>query len=283
MKRGQKKVFRKNKRDYDRLSEHIGQFPLVMITPGDSDLIHGQSESRRRFLDGIISQYNRQYLEKLIGYTQALRQRNTLLRQFGESRTFDQESLQIWDDQLMLHGEVIIRLRQDFIKGFTPIFSRHYRAVSGSAETAGLNYESSIGDREFSTALLTALARDRSVMHSTVGPHRDDLEFNLNGHNLRRFGSQGQQKSYLLALKLAEFEYIREKKGIKPLLLLDDVYDKLDEHRFGRLLELVAGDGFGQVFITDAHEQRIRQALYEKDISCRFYTIGKPPELKETD
>ncbi len=275
IKRNQKKIFKKNKKEYDRLSEHIGQFPLVMISPNDSELINGTSEIRRRFLDGIISQYDKVYLDKLISYNQVLKQRNALLKHFAVQNSFDSETLEIWDEQLIIHGRTIIEKRQEFLKHFIPLFNSYYNFISDSRELVGLDYENSLEGRDFKTVLLTCLAKDRALQYTTVGPHKDDLDFKLNGFSLKKFASQGQQKSYLMALKLAQFEFIRQQKNIKPLLLLDDVYDKLDEQRFTKLLEMVSSDKFGQVFITDTHPERIERALTNKDIAHRIFIVGE--------
>jgi DNA replication and repair protein RecF len=273
IKRNQKKVFKKNKKEYERLSDHIGQFPLVMISPDDAELINGSSEVRRKFLDSIISQYDKVYLDKLISYNHVLRQRNALLRQFHEQRTFDSETLEIWDEQLVIHGKMIVALREEFLKQFIPIFNRYYQFISNSKEEVSLRYENSLADRDFKTALLTCLTRDRAVHYTTVGPHKDDLEFNINGFSLKKFASQGQQKSYLLALKLAQLELIKEKKNTKPLLLLDDVYDKLDEERFTKLIEMVSSRDFGQVFITDTHADRMQELFNEKKIDHKVFLV----------
>lgn len=273
LKRNQKKVFKKNKREYERFSEHIGQFPLVMISPADSELINGGSELRRKFLDGIISQYDKVYLDHLINYHQVLKQRNALLKQFYESRNFDSETLDIIDEQLAIYGKSLLEIRERFLKQFIPLFNHYYRFISDNSELVALQYENSLGEKEFKTALMTVLPKDRALHYTSVGPHKDDLEFTLNGFSLRKFASQGQQKSYLLALKLAQFEFIKEQKNINPLLLLDDVYDKLDEQRFTKLLELVSGNKFGQVFITDTHPDRMNDLLNKKQIEHRIFLI----------
>lgn len=275
LKRNQKKVFKKNKKEYERLSEHIGQFPLVMISPSDSELINDSSEVRRKFLDGIISQYDKVYLDKLISYNQVLKQRNALLKQFYENRSFDSETIDIWDTQLVMYGNSVLEIRLQFLKEFIPLFNSYYQFISNSKEQVALDYENSLGEKDFKTALITSLARDRAVNYTTVGPHKDDLEFTLSNFSLKKFASQGQQKSYLLALKLAQFEFIKEQKNTKPLLLLDDVYDKLDEERFTRLLELVSSDKFGQVFITDTHPERIEQLLNKKQIENKIFIVGE--------
>ena len=273
IKRNQKKIFKKNKKEYSRLSEHIGQFPLVVISPSDSELINGISEIRRKFLDGIIAQYNAVYLEKLIAYNQVLKQRNALLKMFYENRNFDSETLDIIDEQLCVVGKVILEIRLEFLKEFIPIFNKHYRFISNLHEEVSLHYENSLGDKEFKTALITSLARDRAVHHTTVGPHKDDLEFKINGYDLKKYASQGQQKSYLLALKLAQFEFIKLHKNTKPLLLLDDVYDKLDEERFTKLLEMVSSEEFGQVFITDTHPERMNDLLNQKQLEHKIFFV----------
>lgn len=257
VKRGQKKQFKHNKKEYERLSEHIGLYPLVMISPSDSELIWDGSEVRRKFIDSIISQYNKHYLEQLISYSHVLQQRNALLKQFSERRQFDASALEIWDEQLIHYGEKIITTRLQFLEEFIPLFDKNYQFISGSSERVSLSYHTSLKEKSYKDALEANLDRDRVVQHTTVGPHRDDLEFTLEGNSLKKFASQGQQKSYLLALKLAQFVFIKEKKQTKPLLLLDDIYDKLDETRFNKLITLVSGDQFGQVFITDTHPQRI--------------------------
>lgn len=261
VKRGHKKQFKHNKKEYERLSEHIGLYPLVMISPSDSELIWDGSEVRRKFMDSIISQYNKHYLEQLIAYSHVLQQRNTLLKQFHERRQFDASSLEIWDEQLIHYGEKIISTRLHFLNEFIPLFDKNYQFISGSNERVSLNYQTSLKEKNYKDALEANLDRDRVVHHTTIGPHRDDLEFTLEGNGLKKFASQGQQKSYLLALKLAQFEFIKDKKQTKPLLLLDDIYDKLDETRFNKLIKLVSGEQFGQVFITDTHPQRIDEVF----------------------
>jgi len=274
VKRGHKKQFKRNKKEYERLSEHIGLYPLVMISPSDTELIWDGSEVRRRFMDSIISQYDKAYLDRLISYNHVLQQRNALLKQFYESRSFDSVTLEIWDDQLVLHGQAIMDTRRSFLKEFVALFNKHYRFISNTSEEVTLDYETSLRDKTFKTALLAALSRDRAVQYTTTGPHRDDLDFQLNGNSLKKFASQGQQKSYLLALKLAQFELIKTKKYTKPLLLLDDIYDKLDESRFKKLIELVSGDEFGQVFITDTHPSRIKDLFAGSEVEHKLFLVG---------
>lgn len=275
VKRGHKKQFKHNKKEYERLSEHIGLYPLVMISPSDIELIWDGSEVRRKFMDSIISQYDKVYLEKLIAYNHVLQQRNALLKQFYESKSFDSMTLEIWDEQLVLHGEGIVKSRQHFLEEFAPLFNKNYQFISGSSEIVNLDYDCALIDKSYKALLLSNVARDRAVQYTTTGPHRDDLDFKLQGNSLKKFASQGQQKSYLLALKLAQFELIKNKKMTKPLLLLDDIYDKLDAGRFKKLIELVSGDEFGQVFITDTHPERIQELFIHNQSPHVIYHVHK--------
>lgn len=280
VKRGLKKQFKHNKKEYERLSDHIGLYPLVMISPSDIELIWGGSEIRRKFMDSIISQYNKLYLEKLISYNHVLHQRNALLKQFYEQKTFDSASIDIWDEQLIIYGEEIIKIRVHFLEEFIPMFSKNYQFISEGKEQVTLEYESTIKDLSYKTVLTANLSRDRALHHTTIGPHRDDLEFKLMGNSLKKFASQGQQKSFLLALKLAQFQLIKEKKLTKPLLLLDDIYDKLDESRFKKLIDLVNGENFGQVFITDTHIDRIKNLFEHINAEHIIYEVNNGSAIK---
>lgn len=280
VKRGLKKQFKHNKKEYERLSDHIGLYPLVMISPSDIELIWGGSEIRRKFMDSIISQYDKLYLEKLISYNHVLHQRNALLKQFYEQKTFDSTSIDIWDEQLIIYGEEIIKMRVHFLEEFIPMFSNNYQFISEGKEQVTLEYESTIKDLSYKTVLTANLSRDRALHHTTIGPHRDDLEFKLMGNSLKKFASQGQQKSFLLALKLAQFQLIKEKKHTKPLLLLDDIYDKLDESRFKKLIDLVNGENFGQVFITDTHIDRIKNLFEQINAEHIIYEVNNGNAIK---
>jgi DNA replication and repair protein RecF len=280
VKRGLKKQFKHNKKEYERLSDHIGLYPLVMISPSDIELIWGGSEVRRKFMDSIISQYNKLYLEKLISYNHVLHQRNALLKQFYEQKTFESTSIDIWDEQLIIYGEEIIKMRVHFLEEFIPLFSKNYLFISEGKEQVTLEYESTIKDLSYKTVLTANLSRDRALHHTTIGPHRDDLEFKLMGNSLKKFASQGQQKSFLLALKLAQFQLIKEKKHTKPLLLLDDIYDKLDESRFKKLIDLVNGENFGQVFITDTHIDRIKNLFEQINAEHIIYEVNNGSAIK---
>jgi DNA replication and repair protein RecF len=274
LKREGKKQFKRNKKEYSRLIDHVGLFPSVIIAPTDSDIINGGSELRRKFLDSVISQLDREYLENLVRYNKALQQRNALLKYFRENRTFQQESLDVWDVQLSQRGQLIYERRNAFLKAFINAFSDFYKTISGSVEEIGLEYESQLSGDDMLKQLRKNVDKDRAATYTTVGIHKDDLTLVINGLPLKKFGSQGQQKSALVSLKLAQFKVMHEKSGITPLLLLDDIFDKLDDDRVGQMLKLVAGKAFGQIFITDTHPARVAELLKgEKDV--KVFSISK--------
>lgn len=257
IKRGQKKQFKRNKKEYEKLADHIGLIPLVMISPEDSLLILEGSEVRRRFLDLIISQYDRNYLDYLIQYNKALSHRNRLLKKFMETRQFDVASLEVWDDQLLRFGTPIFEARNLFIQEFIPLFQKHYDYISNKKEQVNLVYESQLIEHKFENLLIETRDKDRRRTYTNAGVHKDDLSFELGGKPIKKFGSQGQQKTFLLALKLAQAEFLKSIKKIAPILLLDDIYDKLDESRISKLMEVVQDKLFGQVFISDTHHDRL--------------------------
>jgi DNA replication and repair protein RecF len=274
IKRGQKKIFRRNKKDYEKLSDHIGLLPLVVISPSDSSLINDGSELRRKFIDGIISQYDASYLEALLSYNKALSQRNALLKYFFKQRTFNQDQLDGWDLQLVKYGEILFQKRSELISNLSPVFQKYYLQISGGNETVELIYQSQLQASDFEGQLKTATAMDRRKMYSTVGIHKDDLLFQIGGRPIKKFGSQGQQKSYLIALKLAQLELLKDAVGIDPILLLDDVFDKLDEQRVSQLLELVNSNQFGQIFLSDTHPQRIEQILTQLKLDSSVFEVN---------
>tara|TARA_R110002072_G_scaffold7473_4_gene40171 strand:- start:37 stop:1143 length:1107 start_codon:yes stop_codon:yes gene_type:complete len=273
LKRNQKKQFKRNKKQYEKLADHIGLISLVMISPSDSLLIIEGSETRRRFIDLIISQYSRQYLDGLIQYGKAVSQRNRLLKKFMEIRQFDEAALEIWDEQLIRYGEPIYRARKEFIIEFLPLFQKHYAFISRNKELVGLEYQSDLLDQSFSELLMERRAKDRRLTYTSAGIHKDDLEFTLSGMPLKKFGSQGQQKTFLLALKLAQAEFLKNKKEVAPILLLDDIYDKLDEERVAKLMEIVKEDWFGQVFITDTHTSRLPEIFKRLNTTFKSFEI----------
>ena len=272
MKRGQKKVLKKNGKVYSRLSEHVGLLPLVMIAPEDALLIDGGSEERRRLMDGIISQYNREYLYQLIRYNRVLAQRNALLRG-AEGKRLDGEMLEAWDGQLAESGEEIMRERRRFLEEFTGMFRRYYEALSLSREEVELAYKPSVGTGSLLEAFRVSWERDRVLMYTTTGIHRDDLSFSIGAYPIKKLGSQGQKKTFLVALKLAQYAWLARMTGVKPLLLLDDIFDKLDADRVAQIVQVVGQAAFGQVFITDTHRERLDEILRLQKVPCRFFAV----------
>lgn len=273
LRRNQKKIFRKNSKEYDRLVDHIGQVTVVMIAPTDSHLITEGSEERRRFIDSIISQYDKSYLDALVDYNRLISQRNALLKQAAHGR-LDTDTLEIFNDQLIPLGTVLHRKRSDFLSEFEPVFRRAYAFISQGKEEMTLSYDSKLNEGDFAVLLNNARERDRAAQFTTVGIHKDDLDFLIGGKPLKRFASQGQQKSFLVSLKLAQFDLLRDRLGKKPLLLLDDIFDKLDDRRVARLMELVSDDHFGQLFVTDTHPQRIREIFNRIGRSIRCFQVS---------
>ncbi len=259
LKKGQKKSFKRNKKEYERLADHIGLFPLVMVTPSDTELIHNGSELRRKFIDGVISQFNKSYLDHLLNYNRAVSQRNAFLKRLAEERRTDDATLEVWDMQLEQYGTPIFEARKEFLQGFIPIFQKYYDMLGQGREEVSLDYDSQLTDIPLDKLLEENRSKDYRLTYTSVGIHKDDLAFLINGHPLKKFGSQGQQKSFVVALKLAQFDYIKEQKGIKPLILLDDIFDKLDPSRVKALLQLVSEDHFGQIFVTDANKERMNE------------------------
>lgn len=268
--RGGRKVLKIDQKEYDRLSEHIGRIPLIMIAPQDQELVYGTAEYRRRFLDSVIAQFSHAYLDHLIIYNHALEQRNHLLKQ----HLIDAALLDILDTQLAERGTAILRERLAFIEALQPYFRKYFNDIAEEAEKPGMQYRSTVGDPENYKAALTASAeKDRILQYTSVGVHRDDLHLTLDGYALKKVGSQGQQKSFLLSLRLAQWEYMTEQKGLNPILLLDDVFDKLDKNRVYKLLKVVGEDNFGQVFISDTDPTRVAKIFELHPIEHRLFTI----------
>lgn len=269
------KSMRANKKEYQRLSAHIGLFPVVMVSPYDSDIINEGSETRRKFFDTIISQFDSEYLQQLIGYRKLLMQRNALLKQFLDNRIFDASLLQIIDEQMIPLGNYIFVKRQDFILNIATIFQKHYQQLSGGQETVEIQYQSGLLTDTYLSGLQVNSAVDAHSGYTNFGIHKDDFLFLINGQPVKRFGSQGQQKSFSLALRLAQFDYSYQRRQIKPILLLDDIFDKLDRTRITELLNMVGQDHFGQVFISDTDESRVKQILTEHGIQHQIFKIIK--------
>jgi DNA replication and repair protein RecF len=275
MKRGQKKVFRRNKKDYERLSEHIGLLPLIMISPADSNLITGGSEERRKFMNEIISQYDRNYLIDMQHYNRALEQRNALLKKFAETNTFDAEMLDIWNEQLAAAGNKVYQYRTDFCRELIPVFQEYYREISGGCEEVVLTYRSHLQEKDFADLLHESEGKDRILQYTTAGIHKDDLLLQMNGYPVKKSGSQGQQKTFLVALKLANFIFIHQHCNITPVLLLDDIFDKFDSRRVDRIVRLVSGKPFGQIFITDTGREHIGTVLEQTGCDYRLFEVEK--------
>ena len=271
LKRGSKKHFKKNKKEYKRLSEHIGLIPIVMVSPSDTLLIEGGSEERRKLMDIVISQYDYNYLELLNRYNKALQQRNTMLKAEEEP---DLELISLWEEQMAASGEAIYQKRDAFVKEMVPIFQRFYETISGNREQVAVNYISHCQRGPLLEVIQRDRFKDRAIGYSLHGIHRDDLEFSLSGHLIKREGSQGQNKTFVISLKLAQFEFLkRTNTKTTPLLLLDDIFDKLDAGRVEQIVSLVAGDEFGQIFITDTNRDHLDQILRNSMHDYRIFYV----------
>ena len=272
MKRGQKKHFKRNKKEYRKLSEHIGLIPLVVVSPSDTFLIEGGSEERRRLMDMVISQYDRSYIDHLSRYNTALAQRNSLLKM--EDQTPDPALMQIWEEQMAEEGEQIFLRRRSFVEELIPVFQEYYQQISQHRENVGLNYVSHCQRGSLLEVIQRDRIKDLAVGYSLHGVHRDDLEFILDGHLMKREGSQGQNKTYAIALKLAQFDFLkRTASQTTPLLLLDDIFDKLDASRVEQIVKLVSGDSFGQIFITDTNRDHLDQILSSSVLDYKIFYV----------
>lgn len=256
LKKGMKKVLKRNGKIYDKFSEHVGFIPLVIISPSDSDLITEGSETRRKFIDSVISQLDATYLQELINYQKVVAQRNALLKYFALNHTFDKDTLSIYNEQLDTLGHALFEKRKQFLEDFIPIFNKHHQSITDSAENVSLRYDSHLHDKRLIDLFDESLQRDRVLQYTSVGIHKDDLLFEIDGHPIKKFGSQGQQKSFLIALKLAQFEFIKKQSGVLPVLLFDDIFDKLDETRVAKIVQMIDDKVFGQIFISDTHPER---------------------------
>lgn len=272
--RQKQKVLRKNGKEYQKLSDHVGKYPVVMISPADSALISEGSEERRKFMNKIISQYNPEYLDSVLSYSKALQQRNKLLKDFRLSGNFDNESLLMWDSRLVKYGTYIYEERKNLVAELVPVFQEYYSMICSGKEQVRLSYRSHLSEGNFSGALVNSVIKDRFLEYTTVGIHKDDLLLEMNEHSVKLLGSQGQQKSYLVALKLAKFDYIRRKSGISPILLLDDIFDKFDAERVEQIIRLVGNHRFGQIFITDTHQNRLHEILSSHETDYKLFRIS---------
>lgn len=274
LKSGQKKIIKRNAKAYEKFSDHIGFIPLVIISPADRDLIIEGSETRRKFLDSVISQSDKTYLSDLINYNKTISQRNALLKYFALNQTFNKDTLDVYNDQLNVLGTTIFEKRKSFLDIFIPIFKSRHKVISNNQEPVDLNYKSDVFHGDLKQLLEQNLAKDRAVQYTTIGIHKDDLLFEIDGHPIKKFGSQGQQKSFLIALKLAQFDFIKTQSGVNPILLLDDIFDKLDEQRVGQIIKLVDDSNFGQLFISDTHADRTENAIKQVHQTYQIFNIG---------
>jgi len=273
VKKGQKKIIKRNGKNYEKLSEHIGFLPLVIISPADNDLIIEGSATRRKFMDGVLAQTDTDYLTLLLNYNKTLTQRNALLKYFAANHTFDKENLSIYNEQLHDLGSIIYTKRAAFIKQFTPIFKDRYLHIANNKEQINLTYQSKIHDTSIAELLEQQLPKDRVLQHTSVGIHKDDLDFTIEGYPIKKFGSQGQQKSFLIALKLAQFDFILQQSDAKPIILLDDIFDKLDETRVEQLMKLVDDNQFGQLFVSDTHPERTEAVVKKTAQSYKIFEL----------
>ena len=272
---GKEKTFERNGVAYERLADHVGLLPVVFLAPDDTALALEGSEERRRFLDNTLCQLDRRYLEQLLTYNRILQSRNAALRQFSEQRTYNQILMDSYNRQLLEPARYIVEKRKQFAAEFQPLFHEFYRLICSDSEQVDLRYQSQLPGNDFAALLEAAAEKDRQLERTTIGTHKDDLVFFMNGLPLKRFASQGQLKSFVLSLKLAQYELLRKDKKHRPLLLLDDLFDKLDDRRVHQLIELLVKGDFGQVFITDTHPERAEEIARQFGGEYRKFTIEK--------
>ena len=273
LKKGSKKILKRNGKIYEKFSDHIGFIPLVIISPADNDLIVEGSETRRKFIDSVISQLDANYLTQLIQYLKIISQRNALLKYFALNQVFETETLHIYNEQLNAFGQNIFEKRKAFLEEFVPIFNKHHQNITSSEETVQIKYESHLFDKNLKTLLEENINKDRMLHYTSVGIHKDDLMFEIDNYPIKKFGSQGQQKSFLIALRLAQFEFVKKQSGEKPILLFDDIFDKLDEFRVQKIVSMVDNDDFGQIFISDTHLERTENIVKSTHQSYKVFNL----------
>lgn len=271
---GKKKQIKLDDKPYRKASEHIGKLPTVLIAPNDTDVIRGTSEDRRKFFDAIISQVDQGYLNNLIAYNHVLKQRNSLLKKFAEQDRFDADLLEPFTKQLIDLGSKVYQVRKSFIDAFKPLLVDHYSVLSGKKEVIEIEYESDFA-RDIQQEFAESERKDRILKRTNKGSHKDEFLFLMDGKPVKKFGSQGQQKSYLIALKLANFDFLKSQLGVKPILLLDDIFDKLDDQRIEKLMQMVASDAFGQIFVTDARPERSISIFEKIDQQHKYFTVSQ--------
>ncbi len=273
-KKGQKKKIKRNDNEYTKIAEHIGLIPIVMVSPSDGMLISGSGDERRRYMDSVISQFNRNYLFALINYNKALQQRNAWLKDAGRMAYHDRTLLDALNRQLVKWGEEIFLERNKFILELEPIFNKYYEQISGGLENVRLKYKSQLQEDKFDNLLMANFDKDSKLQHTSVGIHRDDVQLNLGEYPIKRIGSQGQQKSFLVALKFAQFDFFHQVHSRRPVLLLDDIFDKLDFNRVKNIIHLVAENHFGQIFISDTDKNRALDVLSEVHQENKIFYIS---------
>ena len=273
IKRGDKKNLKRNGKTYKKFSNHIGLIPVVLISPYDNDLINEGSSERRKFIDSIISQNNKEYLINLIAYSRVIQNRNSLLKQYNKSVDFDLDTIKIYDDQIIKLSEPIFMARKNFFNDFKDLVIEKYDQISENQEKISIEYKSDLFDSEIKNLIENSFQKDVILQYTSSGIHKDDFIFNLDGSRIKKFGSQGQQKSFLIALKLAQFEYLKNKTGNSPILLLDDIFDKLDLIRVKRIVEIVNSTNFGQLFLSDNERERIEKVLSSLNLSSKIFDV----------
>lgn len=267
------KVFKRNKKEYERLSDHIGLIPVVVISPADSCLITEGSDERRKFMNSVISQYDKQYLEDNIHYNHLLLQRNKLLKEYPGQGKIDEETLDIYDSQMIPFAERIYSRRSEFVSKLVPVFCNYYNYVSSGHEKVDLGYQSQLMKGSYDELLKGSRSKDKILQYSSTGIHKDDFVLSLDNLPIKRTGSQGQQKTYLVALKLAQFDFIKEMNDTRPIFLFDDIFDKFDEQRVKQIIRLVAEDHFGQIFISHTDSKRMKQIMHEIGVEYKLFFI----------
>jgi len=272
-KKNDKKVIKRNNKKYEKFSDHIGLLPLVIISPSDRNLIAEGSEIRRRFLDSVISQSDKSYLDNIINYNKVLSQRNSLLKLFYKNKNIDINTIEVYDSQLEVIGESIFEKRKLFLKDFVPVFKDKYKSISNDNEEVDITYRTDLESEKLSILLKNSLEKDMFLQYTSKGIHKDDLIFNINNYSVKKFGSQGQQKSLLIALKLAQFDFLKNQTNNNPILLLDDIFDKLDKNRVKQIINLVSANDFGQIFISDTDEERTKESIKEINNSNSIFNL----------
>ena len=273
LKIGEKKVLKRNGKPYKKFSNHIGLIPVVLISPYDNDLINEGSSERRKFIDSIISQNDKEYLINLIAYTRVIQNRNRLLKQYNRSVDFDLDTIKVYDDQIYKLSEPIFKARNKFIKEFTPLVLEKYKHISDDKEKISIEYKSDLINNHIENLIKDSFQKDVILQYTSVGLHKDDFVFNIDENRIKKFGSQGQQKSFLIALKLAQFDYLKNETGNSPILLMDDVFDKLDLMRVKRIVEIVNSTNFGQLFLSDTDKERIEKVLSSLNLSSKIFEV----------